>query len=79
MSMGCLVRRLLMTWASTVQKCAVLPLSAKAVECWGSGGPTWTVLVERLKKALLDTLGSGSLGTEGIGSPPCQARVDVGN
>ena len=35
MPMGCVVGRLFMTLAETVQKCAVLPLSAMASESGG--------------------------------------------
>ena len=62
MPMGWEVGRLLRTVAVTVQKWAVLPLSAIATESEGEvgvGGPTGSVLLERQKAeySLFKTLG----------------------
>jgi hypothetical protein len=79
--MGCVVGLLFTTAAVTVQKCAVLPLSAIAKALggiiFGGGGPTKTV--DRLKSESLLTLGgievvSRDVGVS-VGSPRRQLLV----
>lgn len=62
MPMGCVVGRLFKTVAVTVQKCAVLPLSAMAKESGAGGitdegGPTETVLDRQKSEYSFKTLG----------------------
>ena len=80
MPIGLVVIRLLSTCAVTVQKCAVLPLSAMAVKLGGmlmGGGPTKTV--EKLEPESLVTLDWGTVLSRvaAVGSPHCQL-VDGG-
>jgi hypothetical protein len=80
--MGCVVGLLFTTEAVTVQKCAVLPLSAIAKALGGiivGGGPTKTV--DRLKSESLLTLGgievvSRDVGVS-VGSPRRQLVVEA--
>ncbi len=76
MAIGRVVGRLLMTAADTVQKCAVLPLSAMAmVESGGmtvGGGPTGKLVEDKLKPESLRTLGGRKVKSKvvgGVGSP----------
>ena len=78
--MGRVVGRLLMTADVTVQKCAVLPLSAMAMESggWnGAGGTTRTV--DKLKsEAVVETVGAGIIELSRVamvGSPRRQVVV----
>jgi hypothetical protein len=78
--MGRVVGRLLMTADVTVQKCAVLPLSAMAMESggWnGAGGTTRTV--DKLKsEAVVETVGAGKIELSRVamvGSPRRQVVV----
>lgn len=81
MLIGRVVGRLLITAAETVQKCAVLPLSAIARESGGLrgvGGPTCTV-VDKLRPESLKTLGGIVVVAKvvvNVGSPRRQL-VDV--
>ena len=80
--MGALVGRLLSTLAVTVQKCAVLPLSAMARESGGTivgGGPTKTVLDRQTAEYSFKTLGWLVVSQIGmvVGSPPRQLGAVV--
>ena len=77
MPIGQVVGRLLMMAAVTVQKWAVLPLSATAVRSggirFGGGGPMTTVedklKPESLHVSTLGGIGVGGSGVDRIGSP----------
>ncbi len=77
---GRVVGRLLMTLAVTVQKCAVLPLSAIAKES-EEGGPTYTVDRHKSEYSLVITLGRFEVVSivSGVGSPRCQFGVTAGS